>query len=112
MTRNRYYYLTPSIQDTKGKEGHTKRNGTTIKTLQAENQKDSFFLIGQPVILNTNLTRTYMQRHTMTEIVNHSLGTVSKNLTEGLNRFNAATTLALRSAVVYTRHLFSSREGS
>ena len=35
--------LTPSVQDTKAKEGNTKSNGTTIKTLQAENQKDNFF---------------------------------------------------------------------
>ena len=49
----------PSVQDTKGKEGRTKSNSTTIKTLQA----DSHF------------TRTYMQRHTMTEIVNHSSST-------------------------------------
>ena len=42
MIKNRYNYLTPSVQDTKGKEGHTYSNGTTIKTLQ-ESQKDSFF---------------------------------------------------------------------
>ena len=43
MIRNYYNYLTPSGQDTKGKEGQTKSNGTTIKTLQEESQKDSFF---------------------------------------------------------------------
>ena len=43
MIRNRYNYLTPSVQDTKGKEGRTQSNGTTIKTLQTESQKDSFF---------------------------------------------------------------------
>ena len=45
----------------------------------------------------------------------HRLGNVSKILLgagEGwLNRFDLATTLALSSAVVYTRHLFSLREG-
>ena len=43
MVRNRYNYLKHSVQDTKGKEGRTKSKGTTIKTLQAESQKDSFF---------------------------------------------------------------------
>ena len=43
MIRSRYYYLTSSVQYTKGKEGHTESNGTTIKTLQAESQKASFF---------------------------------------------------------------------
>ena len=36
MIRNRYNYLTPFVQDTKGKEGRTKSNSATIKTLQAE----------------------------------------------------------------------------
>ena len=43
MIRNRYNDLTPSIQDTKGKEERTQSNSTTIKTLQAESKKDSFF---------------------------------------------------------------------
>ena len=39
----------------------------------------------------------------------HCLGTVNNNITEGvgLNRLCVATTLALSSAVVYTRHLLS-----
>ena len=45
MVRNRYNYLTPSVQDTKRKEGRTKSNG---KILQAESQKDSFFLKNWP----------------------------------------------------------------
>ena len=58
MIRNRYNYLTTSVQDTKGKEGRTKSNGITIKTLQAESQKDSFFpekKNGQTAIQNTDL---------------------------------------------------------
>ena len=43
ITRNRCKYLTPSIQDTERKEGRTKSNDPTIKTLQAKGQKDSFF---------------------------------------------------------------------
>ena len=43
MIRNRYNYLSPSVQDIKGKDGRTKSNCTTIKSLQAESQKDSFF---------------------------------------------------------------------
>ena len=52
-----------------------------------------------------------MQRNTMTEIVNHSRNTAwersVKILLGSLNRFFVVTTLALSSAVVYTRHLFS-----
>ena len=52
------------------------------KTLQAESQKDSFFPNnGQVTIQNINFTRTYMQRHTLTEMVSHSRS--SKNLTAG-----------------------------
>ena len=43
MIWNRYNYLTLPFKDTKGKEGRAKSNGTTIKTLQADNQKGSFF---------------------------------------------------------------------
>ena len=51
----------------------TQSNGTTIKTQQSESQKDSCFLKtnDQTAIQNKTFTRTYMQRHTMTEIVNH-----------------------------------------
>ena len=60
-----------------------------------------------------------MQRHTMTEVVNYSTSTALersvKILLGGgrgcLNRFYVITTLALSSALVYTRHLFSPREG-
>ena len=71
-------YLIPSVQDTKGKEWRTLSNGTTIKTVQAESQKDSFFpKNGQMVIQNENkFTRTYMRRISKTEIVNHSRRTV------------------------------------
>ena len=51
----------------------------------------------------------------MAEIVNHSrsiaLERSVKFLLVPLNRFYAATTLALSSAVVFTRQLFSPREG-
>ena len=43
MISLRYNYLTPSVQDTKGKEGRTKSNRTTIKTQQAESEKNNFF---------------------------------------------------------------------
>ena len=70
-------------QDTKGKEGRTKSNGTAIKTLQAESQRTvSVPKIGQAAIKNKSLIRTYMQRHTMTEITVSKilLRTVSKIL--------------------------------
>ena len=73
---------------------------------------------GQTVIKNDNnkkISKTYMQRHTMTEIVNQSRSTALERSVEtllgGFNRFYVATILALSSTVVYTRHLFSPREG-
>ena len=39
MIRNRYNYLTPSSKTPKGTKG-AQSNGTIIKTLQAESQKD------------------------------------------------------------------------
>ena len=38
MIKNRYNYLSSSVQDTEEKE-RTESNGTTIKTLQAESKK-------------------------------------------------------------------------
>ena len=56
-----------------------------------------------------------MQRHAMTEKSKpqqkNRHRTDSKQITGSLNRFYMATTLALRSAVVYTRYLFSQSEG-
>ena len=64
MIRNRYNYLTPSVQDTKGKEGRTESNNTTIKTLQRESQKARFFpKIGQTAIQYKNFTRTYAKTY-------------------------------------------------
>ena len=56
MIRNRYNYLTPFVQDTKEKEGRTESNATTIKTLQAESQKDRVFSpkTDQTAIQNNN----------------------------------------------------------
>ena len=54
----------------KGKNLKDLGNGTTIETLQAESQNDSFFpKNGQTDIQNKTFTQTYMQRHTMTDIV-------------------------------------------
>ena len=62
---------------------------------------------GQPAIQNKNCTMTNMQRHTMTDIENHSRSTALepsvKILRRDLNRIYVATTLALIYAVVYTR---------
>ena len=46
-----------------------------------------------------------MQRHTMTEIVNHSRGTALERSVKTLSRFYVAATLAIGSAMVYTRQL-------
>ena len=80
----------------------------------------SFPKIGQTAIQNKNFTRKYMQRHTVTETVNYSRSTAWERSVKyylgwevggGLNRFYMVTTLALSSAVAYTRRLFSPREG-
>ena len=70
----------------------------------------------QTAIQNKYFTRTYMQRHSMTEIVNHNRSTALERSVKilrgemgwagGLYRFYVATTVALSSAVVYTRYLF------
>ena len=63
---------------------------------------------------NKKFTKTYMQRHTLTDIVNHSKSTALeqsvKVLLGGLNWFYMATNLALIPAVVYTRLLFNLRK--
>ena len=111
--RNRYNYLKLPIQTAKGKEGRFYSNGTTIKTVQTESQKDSFFPRNWPNSYpKYKFTRTYMQRHTMTEIVNHNRSNALKRSVEtlwrwwwwwwGFNRFYVATTLALSSALVNT----------
>ena len=125
MIRNRYYYLAPSVQDTKGKAGRTLSNGTTIKTLQAESQKDQDPLQNvipshnknwPNVIQTKNFTRTYMQRYTITEINLSRSAALEKYYLAGggggwgrgsLNRFYMATILAPSSAVVQ----FSPSEG-
>ena len=56
-----------------------------------------------------------MQRHKITEIVNGSRNTALEQSVKfylgGLNRVYVATSIGLSSAVVYTRHLLSPREG-
>ena len=55
--------------------------------------------------------KTYNDRNSKPQ-QKHRLRTVSKNFTWwGFNRFYVTTTLALSPAVLYTRHLFSPREG-
>ena len=101
MIRNRYNYLTSSVQDTKVKKGRLKQwhhNQNTIYT--SITPKEQFLSRNN----NKKITRTYRQRHSDRNSKpqqKHRLGTVSKNFTCG----------ALSSAVVYTRHLFSPREG-
>ena len=106
---NRYNYLTPSVQHTHQSERRTylkqqhHNQNTTSRTPKGQ---FLFQTIGQTAIQNKIFTRTYMQRHTMAEIVNHSRSTALersvKTLLGSLNRFYVATSLALSSAVVYT----------
>ena len=78
MIRNRYNYLTPSVKTTNGKKDALKAPTPTVCPQN----------IGQMAIQNKNFTRTYMQRHTMTEIVNNSRSTALErsvnSLTGGL----------------------------
>ena len=73
MIRNRYNYLTPSVprlqRETRAhlKQRHHNKNTTSRKP------KGQF--LSQTTIKNKNFSRTYMQRQTMTEIVNHSRNT-------------------------------------
>ena len=99
-----------------------KKNDATIKTLQAESQKKkkktvSFPKISRKAIQNKN--KNHQTIHTMTEIVNHSRSTTLERSVKNLLRVGLgqelksillATTLALSSAVVYIRYLFSPRE--
>ena len=122
MITNRYNYLTffrsrrKREKRTHIKQWHHNQNTTSRKP------KEQFLSPKLAKCLSKikNVTRTYMQRHTMTEAVNHSKSTALERSIKillgregegGLNRFYVATTLALSSAVVYTKHLFSSREG-
>ena len=98
------------------KQWHHNQNTTS----RAAKRTVSFPKISQTAFQNNNFSRAYIQNHTMTETVNHSRVTALERSVEillggggggGLNRFYVATTLALCSAVVYTRHLFSPREG-
>ena len=73
------------------KKDAIKATAPQSKPYKQKAKKDSFFLkkIGQTAIQNKNFTKTYMQRHTMTEIVNHSrsnaLERSVKPLLESLN---------------------------
>ena len=77
MIRNQYIYLTSSIQDTKGKEGRTLSNDTTMKTLSAESQKDSFFpKIDQTAINKKKKKKKKKKKSNLPgKIVNHSKST-------------------------------------
>ena len=116
--RNRYNYLTPS-KTPKRKKGALK---ATVPQSKHNKQKAkrtlSFPKTGQTAIQTKQkkIFRTYMQRDTMTEIVNHSRSIALERSVKfcwvagggggaGLNRFYVATTLALSSAVVYTRQI-------
>ena len=121
MIRNRYNYLTPSVlRYQRERRVHLKQRHHN-KTLQAESQKGSFvppkkitkrlskIKIHQDIYANTYNDRYSKQQQ------KHYLGTASKMLLGvcvlgGLNRFYVATTIALSSAFVCTRHLFSPRE--
>ena len=69
MIGNRYNYLTPSDQDTMGKEDALKAMASQSRHYkQKANRTVSIPKLGQTAIQNTNISRTYMQRHIITEI--------------------------------------------
>ena len=102
---------------------HQKERSTHLKPRQHNQNTTSRKLKGQFLsqnwpngYQNENFTRTYIQRHTTTAQQKHCLGTARKNFTRragmrGLNQIYVTTTLALSSAVVYTRHFLSPLEG-
>ena len=78
VIRNRYNYQTPSVQETKGKEKATVPQSNQNTTSRKPKGQFLSEIIGQTAIQNKNFTRTYMQRHTATEKVNHSRSTASE----------------------------------
>ena len=111
MIRNQYNYLKPFVQ--KGKKDALK--ATTLQSKHYK-QKAKRTVSPQNNGQNKKFIRLYIQRHTMTEIVNQSRSTALersvKTLLGGFNLFYMTITLALlSSAMVYTRHLFSPGEG-
>ena len=115
MIRKRYNYLTPS-KTAKGKKDALKVTAPQSKHCKQKAKRTiSFPKIGQTVIRNEIVYRgihakTYNGINSKPQ-QKHHLGTVRKKVYSGTNRFNVATTLALCSAMVNTRHLFSPREG-
>ena len=108
MVRNLCNYLTPSVQDApqskhyRQKEKRINENGqTAIQNNNNKNHQDIH-------------AKTYNDRNSKPQ-QKRRLGTVCKSLNgvDGgrLNRFYLAITLALSSGLVYTRNLFSPREG-
>ena len=85
----RYNYLTPSVQDIKGKEDALKATSSQSKHYKQKAKRTvSFAKIGQTAIQNKNFPNKYMQRHKMTKIrrlqQKHRLGMVCKILIWGL----------------------------
>ena len=103
MIRNRYNYVTPFVHDTMGKKDTLKATAPQSKhDKQKAKRTVSFKKNGQMAT----------QRYTMTEIVNHNRSTaLERSVKHYVGGRGVAITLALGSAVVYTRHLFSPREG-
>ena len=77
MIRNRYNYLTPSVQDTKG----TESNDTAIQTLQPFFFQNNGRTAIQNKIFHLDIhSKTYNDNNSKQQ-QKHRLGTVSLNLT-------------------------------
>ena len=88
MIRNRYL---PS-KTRKGKKDALKATAPQSKhNKQKVKRTSSFQTIGQTAIQNANFTRTYMQRHTLTKIVNHSRNTALERTVKILHCLNSST---------------------
>ena len=83
MIRNQYNYRTPSVQDTKGKEKRNLKQRHHNQNTKSKKPR-GWFLSQNLVIQYRNFTRTYLQRHTMTEIGNHNRSTALERLVKSL----------------------------
>ena len=118
MIRNRYTTHTQHLptKAPKGKKDALKPMAPQSKHCKQKVKRTvSFPKFGQTAIQSENFTRTYMQRHTTTEIVYHSRSIALERsvifFTGGLISILGGYNPHLCSAVVYTRHLLSTRKG-
>ena len=114
MIRNRYNYITPSVpRHQRERKSHLK---VTAPQSRHYNQKAKRIVSSQNMAKRLSkiktFTKTYMQRHKLTDIRNHSSSTALERSVKwgDLNRFYLAKPSPL--VLPWCTHLFSPREGS